>query len=359
MSSKILDIHLSNILDKMRILYIILFLTTVNVALGQTLQGVVYDETTKEPLADVTVYLDGTAIYTTTNKKGEFKLNVNRIINTQLIINHIGYELVTIANPFEEIPNKFYLKEKPNILDEAIIVTDKFTREEKLKAFREQFLGKTKAGKLCRILNEDEIKFTYNLKDNSFSAKCNTPVYLKYKVYFNLLNFDVIYNSYTLDYDKAKQSSYYGTSQFIDLKPEDKRTEKRRAEIYIQSSSNFFKNLVNHSLKENDLQVFNKGFMVDPYYYFTIKDTLSQKMLVINPETNIDRLVFGLKVPVYGKLSVLYKKKAQSEIIWLAPSVLIDSYGNYSPVKNIYFMGQFGLQRLGNMLPLDYTLSNK
>ena len=111
---------------------------------SQTLSGTVYDEVTKKPVADANVYLDGTSIHTTTNANGQFALDVGKIINTQLIISHIAYNLYSIADPFNKLPDKIYLKEKSNILDEAVVITDKFTRKEKLKDFREQFLGTNK-----------------------------------------------------------------------------------------------------------------------------------------------------------------------------------------------------------------------
>jgi hypothetical protein len=123
----------------------------------------VLDAKTKKPVADAVAYLDGTSISTTTDAKGEFALNVGKRINTSLIISRVIYEVVAIPNPVDSIPDKLFLKEKDNLLPDAVVITDRFTREQKLHAFREYFLGNDKGVKHCKILNEDDIRLSYSM----------------------------------------------------------------------------------------------------------------------------------------------------------------------------------------------------
>ena len=324
---------------------------------AQTLSATVYDATTKQALADAHVYLDGTSIHTMTNSHGQFGLKVEKQINTSLVISHVAYELFVIAEPFKELPDKIYLKEKENVLNEAVVFST-FTRKQMLTVFREQFLGQDKAGKGCSILNEDDIILSYDYENNILSASAKNPVivendYLAYTVSFNLITFYVAYKSKTLDSGWIKQTAYFGTSSFIDKMPDDRRMRNRRDEAYKHSSLSFFKNLSNNTLKESKWQLFNKGFQVDPLRYFAIKDTLSLKLLQIRPDSNINTFVPGYKAA--GKMSVLYNKKLQSDIIFLQDSYLIDEYGNISDPHNLFFSGKLCEVRLGNMLPIDYA----
>jgi hypothetical protein len=343
---------------KKRLLILIICLPAVwSYGYTQTLSATVYDATTKQAIAGVNVYLDGTSIHTTTNAHGQFRLNVEKQINTSLIISHVAYDLVSIADPFTALPDKIYVKEKTNVLDEAVVFST-FTRKQMLTVFREQFLGPDKAGKGCRILNEDDIILSYDYENNILSASAKNPVivendYLAYTVSFNLITFYVTYKSKTLDSDWIKQTAYFGTSSFIDKMPNDRRTRNRRDEAYKHSSISFFKNLSNNTLKESKWQLFHRGFQVDPIRYFTVKDTLSLKLLHIRPDSNINTFVPGYKVA--GKMSVLYNKKLQSDIVFLQDSYFIDEYGNISDPQNIFFSGKLCEIRLGNMLPIEYA----
>ena len=325
-------------------------------AYSQTLSATVYDDVTKKPIAEANIYLDGTSIHTTTNSRGQFTLNVEKQINTSLIISHIAYDLESIAEPFKKLPAKIYLKEKTNVLSEAVVFST-FTRKQLLKAFNEQFLGLDKAGKACKILNEEDVVLKYDYESNTLTASAKSPIivennYLGYKVFFNLITLYITYHKKTLDNEWIKQTAYYGTSSFIDQKPDDKRSLKRRKEVYEVSAVSFFKDLTTNMLTESKWRLFNRSYQVDPKHYFIIKDTLSLKLLQIDPESNINKFVPGFDVA--GKVSVLYNKNLQSEIIFLMDSYYIDEYGNISDIDKLFYVGFLGNVRLGNMLPLNY-----
>lgn len=349
---------------KIIISLLILISTSLMVGKAQTLTGHVYDNKTKKPINEAYVYLDGTAIHTTTDINGYFELIADKIINTKLVINHIAYEVALIENPFEKTPPKIYLKEQANVLNEVIIQADRFTRKQKMNAFREQFLGNTKAGKSCIILNEDDVQVYYNEETQTLSASANKPIlinnnYLGYKLLFELIEFTVQYNNKTLDNESVKQSFFLGTSSFIDLNSNNSKIKKRRDDVYKTSSTYFFKNLANQTLKESNYLVFNKSYQVNPYMFFTIKDTLSFKQVEVDPDSGIDRFVLGYKQPVFGKISTLYDKKIQSSVIFLTNKIWVDNYGNITPVDKVIFSGHMADQRVGAMLPIDYELKDE
>jgi phage tail protein X len=180
-------------------------------------------------------------------------------------------------------------------------------------------------------------------------------------------------------------------SSFTDLKPEDTRTKRRRDDIYLRSSTYFFKNLTNNTLEEADFSMYQKGFPIDHRMYFEIADTLSLKIIQrVNIELdNIvhifdrgERFIINysdtLSVDQYGNevtdsnllemtsqimterkrresntFSVLYRRR-QSDIILDTDTLLVDYYGNIDQIDKVVFSGQMGLARAGDMLPMDY-----
>jgi len=168
------------------------------------IMGKVYDSETKLPIADASVYLNGTSFSTKTNESGVFYLKVAKRMNTQLIINHISYEILEINNPFEKEPIEAYLTAKDYSLNEVVIKSGRFSREQLYKAFEQQFLGDDKAGRSCTILNKEDIQLRYDEDEKTLSATNEQPVivennYLGYRLHCLLTDFRVRYSDKSLN----------------------------------------------------------------------------------------------------------------------------------------------------------------
>jgi len=270
---------------------------------AQTLTGVVYDKDTKQPIPSVYVSFNGTTAYTITDNSGKFEFSVTQRFNTQLVFSHVAYQTVIIENPFNEFPKEIYMEQRINMLSDVILIAtpDPFSREQKLAAFREQFLGTTRAGRSCMIMNEGDIHLWYNVEKNTLSASANKPLvvineYLGYIVSFTLVDFKIEYaipqsrslnnpfqqvtnvrssgnamrlstsdamrlsmgqkNFAPLNSDNVQRSYFLAMSLFTDLSPDDERIKRRRDEIYEQSSTFFFKNIANNTLNESNFEIY-------------------------------------------------------------------------------------------------------
>ncbi|MCL2311574.1 MAG: carboxypeptidase-like regulatory domain-containing protein, partial [Firmicutes bacterium] len=114
---------------------------------AQTITGVVYDKDTKEPIHGVYVYFDGTSIGDATDISGRFSLTLKQMINTNLVFRHLAYRMLVIEDGlFIHLPDTIYLEEQFSTLSEVTVRADGFNRRQRLRAFREQFLGMTRAG---------------------------------------------------------------------------------------------------------------------------------------------------------------------------------------------------------------------
>ncbi len=323
--------------------------------------GTVYDKANNRPVPGATVYLDNTSVYTVTGADGKFTLKTKQKLNTPLIIHHLSYNTLIIKNPFDHFTGEIYLEEKGYVLKEALIEGDKFTRAQKMKAFKEHFLGTTKAGKSCEITNEDDIRLYYNINDNTLTAKTDAPIvvnnkYLGYTIEFNLMEFEVMYKMYSLKHDAARQSFFAGTSLFIDREADSKKIKERRNDSYDRSSIHFFKHLINHSLDSSNFTIYNQSQQrITSGECFNISDTLSQKLVRIKPEafTNFK----AKEISLYShrkKLDIRYKKRYPSAIYFKTDSLLIGVNGLLYNLHDVLYSGEMSRQKLGDMLPLDY-----
>ena len=344
-------------------------------ASAQVINGVVCDENTKQPVANVHVYFDGTSINTITNASGRFELRTTSEFNTRLVLHHLLYETAIFNNPFARLPDTLFIKERIYELPEITVSADLFTREQKMKAFREQFLGVSRAGKSCVIENEDDIQLFFNMQTRRLLASSEKPIvvvnnYLGYKVSFILVDFWAQYYSaiVSLKSDNIQSSFFAVVSSFIDLNPNNRRIKQRRDNLYELSTNFFFKSFATDSLKENKFTLFNKQFSIDPQLYFTIKDTLMQTMISIIPGTDLNKVKtfqsgtitmreVNSDPEMSGVISVINPRKNQSDIYFRTDSFLVDRYGNIKEIDKISFSGQMGELRAGDMLPIDYEPS--
>ena len=333
-------------------------------ASAQVITGIVCNQITKTPIADVHVYLDGTSINAVTNASGRFELRPQSIFNTKLVLHHLLYQTAFIDNPFRGLSDTLFIAERSYDLPETIVSAAPFSREQKMKSFREQFLGTTRAGKSCTILNEDDIQLTVNMQTRILSASSEKPIevvnnYLGYKISFILVDFWVQYlqgvSLVSLNEDYVRGSFFAVTSFFEDLAPDNRRIMQRRDTNYESSSNYFFRSFANDSITENKFRIFNRQLPVDHRQYFSTKDTLTQKMISIIPETDINQsIIINIGKKISGAISVLNRRKIQTDIFFMTNSFLVDRYGNIDEIDKISFYGQMSELRAGDMLPIDY-----
>ena len=370
---------------------------------AQTLTGVVYDKTTKQPIPDVFAYLNGTSIVDLTDNSGKFTLTVRQVLNTQLVLSHLAYHTLIIETPFSNLPDTIYLEERLNMLGEIVVQGDKFTLRQKMRAFREQFLGMTQAGQSCKIINESDIQIWFNLSTNTLMASSEQPIevineYLGYRVLFTLVDFRTKYSDVSLDPSKIESSYYAVTTSFTDFGMNNARIKRRRDDVYKQSTNFFFRNFAYDPLFGSDIygtpifRVFktSDGSQIDPRSYFSIKDTLSQKIIFIpaaiterrNPDRSLLRInVFNSEISAddyyrFGgaansssflsgfartssssNTSTLQRDRSPqtySSIHFFTNTLFVDQYGNIDKIDKVIFSGPMGLGRAGDMLPIDY-----
>ncbi|MGX7668394.1 carboxypeptidase-like regulatory domain-containing protein [Flavobacterium pedocola] len=343
-----------------RLFLLVFFCATAGYS--QTITGHVFDEN-KTPMQGVSVYLDGTTIGTTTDQDGKYELTAANAVNTYLIVSIIGYETVIIANPFSIADRKFNLTPKPTSLQELVIAKDPFTRAQKLAVFREQFLGKTKAGKTCKILNENAINFEYDFSTNTLRATSEVPLivenpYLGYQIDFEIHDCHVKFYKKSIKSSDVTASASLGTTKYTNLDVSSKEI-KNRDKLYFGSQKHFFKNLADNIWGAKEFLLFNGSYQDDPNHFFSVTPQGSLKKVTIIGKTTNSMFIGNTGSKYVCTFNLLYDKKRQSKVDFLTNEFYVDQFGNTTEVDKIQFGGDIGSQRIGDLLPVNFVPSAK
>ena len=362
---------------------------------AQILKGTVVDAETKEPITGANVYLNGTTLGDMSGLSGIYIIKVPNIIYTQLIASYMGYESVIIEKPFDYLPDTIFLKEKNFDLNEVTVKGKAtFSEKQKMKAFREQFLGTSTTSRGCKILNEKDIRIVYDPETNELQAYSDVPIvidnkYLGYKILWELIDFTLVLNDRkSLAPRNIETVSIIGAASFEDTGRNNITFFRRREDAYRYSKNIFFSSLSNKKLKNKDIYIFNNTPNLEdlaneePTEYsewFSIEqeEDSNTKKLIVNPKKTDSTGIAGFIV-VFAKryggqtnlnhpLSTLnsaqlkvvissqtYNTASLSRVFISTDKFNVDVYGNTDMVKELFVTGDFGVSRISDQLPLDY-----
>ena len=306
------------------------------------------------PFETATVYFDNTTRGVITNSQGYFSIKYSDAIQSPLIISFLGYEKQIIENYRDKTNITILLKESKEALGEVIVnANDGLTRQQKLRLFRREFLGTSKFGSSCQILNEEDIILRYDKKNRVLSGHSKLPLKIQNNALQYLLTYDL--SAFRLKFIPigtaennfdTQAVGFVGNSYYQDFQVfNSKKAIKNRAKAYQGSRLEFIRALYAQEIEERGYQIFAGSNKIEPQFYFNYfqmetKDNSAIKQLSISQSLNI-----------------LYKRWEKSSIKLLVPSIFIDYYGNYTNVTKVRFTGAMGEQRIGELLPFDYGLN--
>ncbi|WP_349663125.1 carboxypeptidase-like regulatory domain-containing protein [Cellulophaga lytica] len=317
----------------------------LKVTAQQTVTGYVLDANTKEPLIGTSVFYDGTTIGVVTNTKGYFNISTEKNSTAPLVISYFGYKNKIISAVGKKDLGTIYLQEEVEQLNEVVLEPDTWSREKKLRIFRNQFLGTTLPAQKCKILNEDDIRLYYSKKEDVLYAYANKPIivvnkFLGYKLSYYLQDFEVRYKTNVNGFRLTGSVFYAGTALFTEINKKVKRKYVKNREItYLGSTLHFMRALSAKRLTEENFRIFKESLEVNPYDYYKVEKI----------EDGSAKVVQSLE-----RLNILYNRWSNSFVVVTQNPFYIDAYGNHSPVDVVLFGGDMGLLRIANTLPLNY-----
>ncbi len=338
---------------------ILFFILCYSNCFSQIISGVVLDGKSNQPLQGASIYFDNTTIGVISDAQGKFEIEGRKGLKTNLVISFIGYKTLMLNNFELQGRSSFYLYESKNVLGEVVLdVKNGWSRELKLKEFKKHYLGESKNGLSCEIINEEDIILKYNLNTRKLTAKARNPILiknnnLKYLVSVDLRDFEVHYtfvsrNKKNLRWDEV----YYSGAIFfkpIDIEP-SKSTAIKRKNSFFGSYLHFMRSLASEKLIKNGYKIYKEGIPI--ITRGTTEDRERNYIKVVSVDGMNE-----VKIIIEGRVEVLYKDQIQSSLESFAPVFYIDNYGNHSPADKVRFGGDFGEQRIGDILPLDFLLA--
>lgn len=354
----------------MRKLLLLLLLVCGAVNAQEVINGYVYDEAENKPMEGAFVYIDGTTFSANTDARGFFRIVVPQVYNAQLVISYIGFETLRVDNPFTYgKPFKVLLREDATVLDEVIITNKSpFTRRQMLAVFRKEFLGRSKAGRSCKIENEDDVYLYFDESTHTLKARCSKPIRivnkkLAYNVSFDLVAFEVNYNTTSLDDNYMRRSFFAGTTAFTDTDKKNEAT-KNRKDTYEGSVTHLMKAIRADDWAGQKFTMYVEKLPADPHDYFEVSDTLTYKKVKLN-EAAMAPLkpkitLLGKNVPAFKYRNIDFAllhnmdTGTQSALNFERDVFYIDQNGLFFPVDALVFKGYMGSLKAGDLLPADY-----
>lgn len=333
------------------LLFCCLVVSTVS---AQEIEGVVFDEL-KRPVSGALVYLDGTSIGVVTSDDGLFRIVSPDYMYATLVINANGFLQRSIVDPFSKQFHTIIMVRQGTVLREVIVKAKKsrFKRTDRLKVFKEQFLGRTTAGNSCIIINESKIRLDYNLKKNQLFVSSEEPIkihneFLGYDIEYTIKECYIEFSRTTINSSEVIAWSFVGTVFFKDLTTESTTYRVKRQMSYEASQMQFFRNLCRKSFGKDNFQLFHGSRLCDPEKYFRVKDFGSYYFVTLLQNKNGDSKSF------YHSFILEYPGKEDSEVVFSTQTFKVDKFGNNSASNDVIFFGALSTKRVGDMLPLDY-----
>ncbi len=304
--------------------------------------GSVYDRKTHEPIPSAAVYFDGTSTGTLTDNNGMFKLDVSKNFPMPLTISALGYYSETLNN--EEYSNgkpvKVYMR--PKVFELKEVVINAKAREKARKAnmilFKREFLGTTDNALMCEIVNEEDITFSSEPGNDTLKVFASKPIIINN----NGLGYKISYFLDRFEYCRKDRSFLYKGSVYFndDMSDKSKKQlfEKKRKYAFLGSRLQLFRSIWANDLKSTGFVVRNPANEALDYSdYVLVLDTV--KFLKCK-----------------GSLDICYySSRPSSRLVFLKSHVYFDKMGYFDP-SGISFEGQLSRQRIGDLLPFEYTI---
>ena len=374
----------------------LVLLLTASLFSQTRIDGRIVDKSTSEPLVGVNVFFSKTTWGATTDDNGFYTLTNIPAGQYELVVSMIGYEVEReqmIIKTDERFTLNFRLQSRAILMSE-VNVTAKTDRvwKKNYDRFRRSFLGTSKNGESCLILNEFVLTFDEN--SQYFRAKASQPIRIEnpelgYRITYILDDFEI-------DGTEVRfAGDHYYESMISKSKRQLKKWEKNRKKAYNGSLRHLLKTLTdrfdlrftlkNGMIMQNDNWNSIAGRKKDPLVREGFSISMNKKdlfgtSLIIEEEykpLRSDTLVFPgatYEQPLLsfeGRMMVVYMKespelaymmendspssyKQTSYLLLRADSVYYDRDGRFFEPYMIEQQGYSSWERIGDQLPFNY-----
>ena len=398
--------------------FLLLLLCTGRAHSQAQLTGIVVNAETGTPVPAASIFLANTSTGTTASANGTFTLPLPAG-RYDLVVSSVGYQTYTQNISSSNANGHLTIKLLPRAQELETVVVEPFEKggwEKWGKFFIENFVGHPELAPQCVIKNPDVIKFRHHKKENKLTAIALEPLVIENKS----LGYSITYQLETFSYDfKTHYLVYQGYPFFEPMKGGAARQRQwaaRRKEAYEGSNMHFMRSLYRNTLAAEGFQLrrlqkipnWEKQRVKEARATYARRVTNSNGSITLFDDTpqdsagyynrilaqadffdNIskhlltgDSVAYAVNTTTAGLafdnyLLVIYtKKEAPAAYVKMFPKsgtamasqitllnntdLEVQANGSYYNPVDLLSMGYWAWsEKLGTMLPFDYTLPQK
>jgi hypothetical protein len=321
-----------------------------------SLSGRVIDATTGAGIENANVFLAQTAIGTSTDEQGNFRLTKIPPGTYRLVASRVGYQMhsqsVTLGGS-ESFWREFSLQPKVLQADEVTVSgSSAGTWAKYFSEFSEKFLGTSDNASFCRIINPEVITFGVDSISHDLVASSDQLIKVENRALGYRVNIALEQFSWDLRRDMGQYLIY---PEFEPIETQNQDTlrfwQKNREDNYLGSLQHFLFSLINGTLEKESYEV-NIGTL-------TFLKSGSRRGIVPGDIIVQPTELWGLKRVMFNDwLMVEYQGENGKETNFLAldqGAALVDTLGNVSDPLTVHTIGSWQERRVADMLPLFWS----
>lgn len=325
------------------------------------IKGSVLDEN-NEPISDASVFLNNTSYATNTLDDGSYLIEVPEG-NYELIVYQFGYS--AISHPFEADQSlELNFKLEPVSVDlvaHEVSASRDPSWYKNLEVFKRTFLGVSRNGRACELINASEMILDGDPKSNTLKAWANSPLIIRNKHLGYMITY--ILEAYERNESISSYLGYVTYSDIPDMKLK-KRHINARERAYKGSNVHFIRSLIAGTSEEEGFQI--EKFKRKNWEWELVPATFDE---ILSYEED------GVYLNGSGRYQITYQREKPelaysrvpdptgrrfvgygqvSEIEFLEEKVKLSASGSIDPPLGILFSGYMGWEKLGDAIPLNY-----
>ena len=335
------------------------------------IKGKIVDEK-NIPLEFVSVYINSTSIFTSTDSLGRFTMTVpSSKIDFELVVSLVGFLVQKQKFNHQTLPKFLSIKLKSNNLGEVVIKArqDRFWKR-KWQIFKSGLLGENGFSRNCTIEDKENIHLSLDENEKFVLANSAQPFVvinkaLGYKIHVDLYQFS----------SDGKNINYSASKYFEeDLDKEGEAKQLRNRKKAFAATPNFFlHSLAKSTLEETNFEVFQIKDMLDNYLgKTTVAQQIAEGRLLkvqlsdfykYDSLTNTNIIFSELPLLVFNKNEYNYYKNPFSDYSYMFSKIILPNFfakfndsGFLTVPNGITFYYQWGNEGLASSLPVNYVV---
>lgn len=347
--------------------FLLIFLFSTVIAQAQIIiSGKVLDSATREPLPGASVFAQNTTLGTTSNKEGEFSLQL-KSGGYELIFSFTGYKNVEVQiteNKNQQL--EILMVKEDKSLGEVVLQSSNEVKDGWEKYgdfFIDHFIGATPFSKECLIQNKDIVKFYYYRRSDKLKVLATEPLIISN----NALGYNL---RYQLDsfvyYYKTDLSSYRGTCFFTEQLGTVSQAmiwKANREKAYFGSRMHFMRSYYDSTLTtsgftissiNDDKKTF--GLLTNPYHkkYFSIPDSADEVEVYFPDKISVAYIKAVPEDAYLKQFNLPMDVGVQVSYIDVLKPIAIKENGYYYDQRNWINQGYWSWKNLADLVPYDY-----